>query len=107
MTNKQSLLVNRIKNLAIEMYKVKYNLVPGYITEMFTPEMNPYNLRDNCKYILPWYNYKTFGYRCFNFMGAKIWNNLDTSVKNAPTVSMFKIKLNQWCNEYLRVDDYI
>ena len=88
-SRKNSLLKTRLKFLAVEMYKVKNNLTPNYIFELFTPEILPYNLRYTEKFILPAYRTKTYGYRSFNYMGAKLWNNLDNNCRNSSSLFQF------------------
>ena len=43
----------RLQDMAIFMYKVKTNLVPSYIFDLFSCEMSRYNLRNTGDFSLP------------------------------------------------------
>ena len=72
-----------LKSLGIEMYKVRSNLTPVYMKELFL-ESNPvYDLRDSSRFVLPKYKTKTFGYRSLSYIGSKLWNDIDFVIKDS------------------------
>ena len=46
------------------------------------------------------YHIKTFkyGYKSFQYYGAKTWNTLPTNVKNTDDINKFKTNIATWCN---------
>ena len=85
-----------VRVLAIEMYKVKNNLLPNYIKELFTPSIQCYSLRDDNKYVLPKYKSKTYGYHCMTYIGSKLWGDIDPKIKNITSLKEFKHKITLW-----------
>ena len=51
----------RLQDMAIFMYKVKANLVPSYIFDLFSCDMSRYNLRNTEDFSLPRCNTVTYG----------------------------------------------
>ena len=85
----------RLRFLAIEIYKCRTDNNPLYLNELFKPKSTTYNLRDSKILHQPRFNTFTFGYRSFNYYGAKLWNSLPVYLKNAESVNNFKILLDQ------------
>ena len=48
-----SLLNRRLQGIAIEMYKVNYNLCPSYISDIFNLSNRSYNLRNSDNFMIP------------------------------------------------------
>ena len=69
---------------------------PSYITDMFRISATPYATRGGTKLIQPKVNTTRNGLKSFRYQGAKIWNELPTSIKNTEDVSEFKYRLNEW-----------
>ncbi len=83
------------------MYTVNTNLVPQYLQSVTpvtsVPPHNPPSTARGalyaCTAIL---NYFT---RSFTYEGARLWNNLDSYIKLAPSIATFKQRyLKGYCN---------
>ena len=73
----------RLQDMAIFMYKVKTNLVPSYISDLFSCDMSRYNLRNADDFSLPRCNTVTYGRHSLRYMGPYIWSKLHKSIKMA------------------------
>ena len=85
-----------IKNLAIQLYKVRQGTAPGYITELFSVQDSGYTMRDNHRMVLPDFNTISYGKNSFSYMGAKVWNSIPVAIKNSVSLSTFKSALTGW-----------
>ena len=85
-----------LQRLATEMYKIKNNLSPPFLTNLFPPTENPYNLRTNPEFKS--YNiYSTYnGSETICYRGPKTWALLPKYIKESKTLSIFKTKIKQW-----------
>lgn len=101
--DKNRLLTNRVINMSIEVYKAKVGISPIYLQELFVNEFNPYNLRASNTLVLPKYRTRTFGYRSFAYMGAKIWNQLTNDLRESPTLPLFRERMKIWAAENLKI----
>ena len=77
-------------------FKCLHNCSPSYITDMFLISAKPYDTRGGTKLMQPKVNTTRNGLKSFRYQGAKIWNELPTSIKNTEDVSEFKYRLNEW-----------
>jgi len=107
MAGKEKLLDQRIVNMGIEVYKARQGLTAIYVQEMFIDRVNCYELRGENTVLLPAYKTRTYGYRSFSYMGAKLWNTLSNKIRRAPTLSQFKLLLREWATKKLNVDDFV
>ena len=80
----------RLQNMAIIMYKVKTNLVPSYISDLFSCDISRYNLRNTDDFSLPRCNTVTYGRHSLRYMGPYIWAKLPKSIKMADSLTAFK-----------------
>ena len=80
----------RLQDMAIFMYKVKTNLVPLYISDLFSCDMTRYNLRNTDDFSLPRCNTVTYGRHSLRYMGSYIWSKLYKSIKMADSLTAFK-----------------
>ena len=94
--NLQSLSEIRLKCMLIEVYKSFNGLSPQYIQELFMSKHMNYELRDTNKFIQKKFRTKTYGYKSFTYMGAKIWNVLPSHIKNVNNLDEFKCKVDDW-----------
>ena len=85
-----------IKNMAIQLFKVKQGTAPDYITELFISQNSGYEMRDNQRLVLPEFNTVTFGKNSFGYLGAKVWNNIPIATKKSVSLSTFKSALTRW-----------
>ena len=94
-TNCNTLVLSRLKCLAIHMYKCYYNLVPAYVN-VFSKRNSQYDLRDELQYDLYRFKTKTHGYRTILYAGAKLWNSLPVKFKRSKDLNEFKNCLTTW-----------
>ena len=86
----------RLRFLAIEVYKCMKKSNPKYLNDLFTSRDPKYNFRNND--LIQQDRFKTlkFGYKSFQYYGAKLWNSLPPEIKSSASLKLFKIKLNTW-----------
>ena len=82
--------------LATEMYKVKNNLSPSIIVELFEQRNENYNLRNNNPFTVTAVRTVHHGSESISFLGPKIWNILPDNIKNAESLNVFKTKIKSW-----------
>ena len=85
-----------LQRLATEMYKIKNNLSPIIIREMFPQMRQKYNLRNNG--IWKCSNVRTvkYGTETMLFRGPKTWEMLPDTIKYSKTIKEFKRKVKLW-----------
>ena len=83
----------RLQDIATLMYKVKNNLCPPYIKELFQKSnINSYSLR-NSDFVIPRFNTVMYGQHSLRYLGPVLWSKLDKIIKNSESLNMFKAKL--------------
>ena len=82
----------RLQDIAILMYKVKNDLVPSYISEIFTQKGTRYDLR-NSDFEIPRFNTIRYGKHTLRFQGPYIWSKLENSMGELPSLSIFKTNI--------------
>ena len=89
---------NRILQiLATEMYKIKNNLSPPIIADLFEQRNEQhYNLRNWAQFSLPAIRTVYHGSESISFLGPKIWNMLPDKLKNASSLEVFKASMKSW-----------
>ena len=75
----------RLQDIAIFMYKVKTNLVPSYISDLFSCDTGRYNLRNTDDF-----SFVTYGRHSLRYMGSYIWSKLQKSIKMADSLTALK-----------------
>ena len=107
-----------LQSLAILMYKVKHNLCPAPIKEIFTLNSNERNFRDerNGDWVIPKVRTVNYGLETIRYRGPITWNLLPNEIKSATTLESFKAKVKLWkplgctcriCQLYVRDVGYI
>ena len=71
------------------MHKVKNNLSPSHITELFIRPNKRYELR-NADFTIPRYNTVKYGKHFVRCYGPYIWSKLDVEDKEKPGLESFK-----------------
>ena len=67
-----TLFNRRLQDIAILMFKVKNNLCPQYIVDLFERQQSNHNLR-NADFILPRFDAVTYGKHSVMYLGPKLW----------------------------------
>ena len=85
-----------LQKLATEMYKIKNNLSPQPVKDIFNEAKNNYNLRyekywelDNARTVF-------YGTETLHYRGPKTWDLIPSSIKNSVTLNEFKNKIKLW-----------
>ena len=91
-----SIHVRNLQKLMTEIYKSINHLNPSLIWEFHEKKHVSYNLRiqNLCK--LPQIKTQGYGQESLSFRGSLLWNTLDDSVKNEPTLAAFKKRIKDW-----------
>ena len=95
-----SLHVKNLQYLATEIFKIKNDLSPEIMKEVFIfKENEAYSLRSGKH--LARRNMRTtqYGTHSVSNLGAKIWELLPEEIKNSPTLFIFKNKIKKWIPE--------
>ena len=90
-----NLSLQRLKLLAIEVFKCYNKLNPMYLCDLFTPQINNYSLRGTNKLVQHPYKTVTYGRNSFKFLGSHIWNNLPSDLR-CMDYNTFKSSLKAW-----------
>ena len=89
------------------MYKVKNYLAPSYVIDLFNERETVYNMRNADALVLPKFNSIKYGKRSLTFYGAKLWNNLPQSIKDSPSLFVFKKNITKWLRELDSIDNIL
>ena len=93
---KNTLLLNRIQTLAIEMYKCVNDNAPEYLCNLFDQHNISYVLRDNNRLFQNRFKTVKYGLRSIRYMGAKLWNELPVNLKDSTSLEIFKDLIKKW-----------
>ena len=80
-----------LQKLAVEMYKVKNNLGPKAMQEIFKP-----SIRGRNEWILPQVRTVNRGLETIRYRGPKTWELVPTDIKDSKSLSLFKTKIKNW-----------
>ena len=85
-----------LQTLAYEIFKVKQNMAPEILTEIFPQKESSYSLRNSTT--LQGRSIKTvmYGSETISSLGPKIWDILPTELKRIVSPSLFKKKIREW-----------
>lgn len=89
LANLPSLHNRRLQDIAILMYKVKNNLSPSNISDIFNTTDKGYALR-NADFHLPRWNTVKYGKHSIRYFGPHLWSKLSYSDKQHTTIGSFK-----------------
>ena len=80
-----------LQKLALEMYKIKHNLCPEPIQELFVPAT-----RGKQEWVPPKVRTVNKGLETIRYRGPKTWELVPTEIKISKSLSEFKIKIKDW-----------
>ena len=92
----KTLHVQRIKTIAMEVFKSLYDLNPPFMKELFQLKTLAHDLRDKCKLIQPQIKTIRYGRNSFSYYGAHLWNILPRNLKLICDIDNFKFMLRSW-----------
>ena len=75
--------------MAIVVFKVKYEMSPDHISELFQRSATNYNLR-NCDFMIPGFNTITFREHSITYLSPYLWRKLPL-----PEIGKFKKKITK------------
>ena len=86
-----------IKQVALQMYKIKRNIAPQYLQSLFTLRESKYDMQDTDNFLIPTFSAITYGKRSLKYYGAKLWR-VPTKLRKLnsmtfPWLSMTKIAI--------------
>ena len=93
--NSVSIHHRNIQALAIEMFKVKNNIAPEIMKDLFAPKMSSYDLRNNDSFkrrVKSVWN----GTELLSYLSPKIW---DLVPNESEPLNDFKFKIKRWVPE--------
>ena len=102
MDNSVTIHHKNIHFLAIEMYKVKQDIAPPFMSDIFKLREIPINsVIGGLRYQSEFYNYDNprsvyNGLQTLRSFGPKIWNILPDDIKNSSNITSFKRQIKTW-----------
>ena len=85
-----------LRKLAIEMYKVKNNLSPIPVQEIFKQQDNTQGLRGDKDWEIPKVRTVNNGLETIRYRGPKTWGLLPKEIKASKTLTEFTNKIKDW-----------
>ena len=85
-----------LQRLALEMYKVKNNISPAPVREIFTEHINTHDLRHKRLWEIPKISSVYCGSETLRYRGPLTWDLLPDSIKDSKSLGEFKIKIKGW-----------
>ena len=85
-----------MQKLAIEMHKVKNELCPKVMLDLFKEVTHPYNLRNGL--ICGSYEIKAvrYGTETITYLGIKIWSFIPGETRESAPLETFRQKIKLW-----------
>ena len=99
-----------IQSLAIEMFKVKIDIGPQLLSQIFIKrKYNGPALRNGSDFVKPKITTVHFGENSLRAFGNNIWNKIPCGIRNLQSLDNFKMKIKDWtppcdcklCKEYV------
>ena len=90
------LLIYRLRQVAIEVFKCINKISPPYLYNLFEKKDIMYNLKDSNRLMQPEFNTYMYGYRSLRYIGSKVFNNLSNEFKQNINLKQFKELIRTW-----------
>ena len=97
--NSVSIHHRNIQALATEMFKVKNNIAPEIMKELFAPKMSSYDLCNNNSFKRRRVKSVWHGTESVSYLGPKIWDLVPSEIKEPGSLNGFKFKIKRWVPE--------
>ena len=94
--NSVSIHHKNLQVLAIEMFKIKNNMAPEFLNEIFQNRALLYNLRTNSNFSSRQVHSVYHGTESLSFLGPKIWELVPEDTKQSESLKIFKNKIKKW-----------
>ena len=85
-----------LQQLAIEMFKVKNNLSPSFMHDIFVESKPNYNLRTDAFFETKNIRTVAYGSEMLSYRGSQLWEQIPSVIKNACSLIEFKRKIKLW-----------
>ena len=85
-----------LQRLATEMYKIKNNLSPVPMQELFKEKINHYDLRNKSFWETDNVRTVKYGTETIRYMGPKTWDLVPCDIKVSKSLLEFKAKIKKW-----------
>ena len=85
-----------LQRLATEMFKVKNDLSPKFMINVFPMSTNPYNLREAPDFKISNIRSVYNGSETISFRGPKTWSLVPNDIKLSKSLPIFKAKIRRW-----------
>ena len=95
-SKRKTLHYERLRLIAIQVYKCLNGLSPQYVNYLYDVKENQYNLRNKIRLVQPIVNTVNYGILSVSYHGAKVWNMLPENIKAAESLCAFKSRLYRW-----------
>ena len=95
-TNKNMLYINRIKKIALFVFKCVNKIGPPSVYDLYTKKSVPYGLRDPNKIEQSIPNTTSFGLQNLKYSGASLWNQMPGNLKETIELNTFKSLIKTW-----------
>ena len=92
-----SIHVRNIHFLMIELYKIKNNIAPTLLCEVFKPKKtSSYSLRKVNYFEIPQVRTSNFGKESLSYLGPKLWETVPSSIRDIKSLELFKKSIKKW-----------
>ena len=85
-----------LQKLAVEMYKVKHNISPQLMNDIFVQNKNTYDLRVKSTWKIRAVKSVYHGTESLSFRGPKTWDMLPSDIQNSKSLQEFVFKVKKW-----------
>jgi hypothetical protein len=91
-----SLHVRRLRQLALETFKLFHKQAPIYLHDLITPKHNHYSFRYVNNLSIPRVKSTKYGLKSFRYTAAKLWNELPNDIRATASYAAFSSLLTKW-----------
>ena len=88
----ETMLQSRLKTMILEVFKAKNDISPVYIRNIFHKKDQPYFLRNPHPLIQMKKDTTNYGLKTIGYLGSKLWNDLDPSLKKLTKDDLLEFK---------------
>ena len=81
------------------MFKVKKNIAPEIMKELFTPKVSPYDLRNDNSFKRRRVNSVWHSTESVSYLGPKIWYLVPNEIRDSESLNGFEFKIKRWAPE--------
>ena len=94
--NTVSIHHRNLQLLATEIFKIKNNMAPEILSEIFQSRTSSYNLRKNSSFYVRKVYSVYHATESLSFLVPKIWELVPEDIKQSESLDIFKSKIKHW-----------